>query len=200
MLCLVGAAGVAGYLGWLLWGTGLTTQHAQAELRQQFTQLIDTKNPSQAPPGLVPLPGSAFAELQIPSINVDFIVVNGVTYGDLKAGPGHYPDTANPWDPTGRVGIAGHRTTYLHPFFNLNQVNKGDPIFLRTEYGTFKYIVDRDPFAIPAAGSGVVLQQTVKPTLVLTTCNPIYSASQRLIVTATRVSGPTGTTTVPTGA
>ena len=33
---------------------------------------------------------------------------------------------------TGRVGIAGHRATYLHPFFNLDQVLPGDTIELLT--------------------------------------------------------------------
>jgi LPXTG-site transpeptidase (sortase) family protein len=62
----------------------------------------------------------------------------------------------------------------------------GDPITLRTEYGTFDYRVTR-VYVIPEAGSGVVLTQTPTPTLVLTTCNPRYSSSQRLIVTADRV-------------
>jgi hypothetical protein len=84
---------------------------------------------------------------------------------DLEKGPGHYTDTAYPWQEHGRVGIAGHRTTYLHPFFHLDRMRVGDPI-------------------------GVVLNQTVRPTLVLTTCDPPYSASNRLIVTADRVSCP----------
>ena len=91
------------------------------------------------------------------------MVVQGTEYPDLKLGPGHYPDTANPWDATGRVGIAGHRTTYLHPFFNLDKVQVGDTITLRTEYGTFTYRVNRDPFVIPETGSGVVLTRRRNP-------------------------------------
>jgi len=62
----------------------------------------------------------------------------------------------------------------------------GDEITLRTEYGTFTYSVSR-VFVVPSAGSGVVLAQTPTPTLVLTTCNPRFSSSQRLIVTADRI-------------
>jgi LPXTG-site transpeptidase (sortase) family protein len=62
----------------------------------------------------------------------------------------------------------------------------GDPITLRTEYGTFDYRVTQ-VFVVPEAGSGSVLQQTKQPTLVLTTCNPRYSSSERLIVTADRL-------------
>ena len=185
--CLMVAAGLGGYIGWLLWGTGLTTKAAQSELRPGFTQIIDTKDPAQAPPaGVEPLRASAYAELIIPRIDLDLIVVQGTDTESLKKGPGHYPDTADPWDPTGRVGIAGHRTTYLAPFYSLDSLKVLDQITLRTEYGTFEYRVTAVS-VIPEAGSGVVLTQTPNPTLVLTTCNPLYSSRERLIVTADRV-------------
>ena len=60
-------------------------------------------------------------------------------------------------------------------------------ITLRTAQGTFGYEVSR-VFVVPSAGSGRVLEQTSRPTLVLTTCNPKYSSAERLIVTARRVS------------
>jgi sortase A len=187
MGCLLFAAGVAGYIAWLLWGTGLETKAAQADLKQGFEAVVDTRTPEQAPPaGVVSLRGSAYAELVIPRIDLDMIVVQGTDTESLKKGPGHYPDTANPWDGTGRVGIAGHRTTYLAPFNHLDAMRVGDPITLRTEYGTFEYRVT-EVFVIPSEGSGVVLSQTVEPTLVLTTCHPKYSSYQRLIVTAERV-------------
>jgi LPXTG-site transpeptidase (sortase) family protein len=190
ILCLIAAAGFAGYVAWLLWGTGLTTQRAQTELRQGWAGRVNTEAPAQAP-GVVAL-GSRYGELQIPSIGFDMMVVQGTEYNDLKKGPGHYPDTADPWDGTGRVGIAGHRTTYLHPFFELDHVQAGDQITLRTEYGTYVYRVDRDPFVVPEAGSGSVLHQTTKPTLVLTTCNPKYQSYQRLIVTAVQITAAPG--------
>ncbi|MGH2721593.1 MAG: sortase [Actinomycetota bacterium] len=181
-LCLCVAAGFGGYLGWLLWGTGLETQRAQDTLRSTFEPVVETRPP---PPGepTVRLPGQAYAQIQIPAIDADFIVVQGTNYEDLKKGPGHYPDTADPWDETGRVGIAGHRTTYLHPFLALDRLKRGDEIVLRTEYGTFTYRVTKNVI-IPSAGSGRVLAQTERPTLVLTTCHPLFSSSQRLIVTA----------------
>ncbi len=182
--CLLLATGFAGYVVWLLWGTGLTTQHAQSQLRQGWQRTVNSKPPASAP-AIVAL-GSRYAEIQIPAIHIDMMVVQGTAYPDLKLGPGHYPDTANPWNATGRVGIAGHRTTYLHPFFNLDKVRKGDLITLRTQYGTFIYLVNKAPFVVPATGSGVVLAQTKQPSLVLTTCNPRYESYQRLIVTAIR--------------
>jgi LPXTG-site transpeptidase (sortase) family protein len=189
MLCLMGAAGAGGYLGWLLWGTGLETKRAQEALRADFVGIVDTRLPAEGD-DVVRLPGQAYAQIQIPSIGVDFIVVEGTDYETLKKGAGHYPSTADPWDQTGRVGIAGHRTTYLHPFSDLDKVEVGDDIVLRTEFGTFTYQVTRN-FIIPSAGSGRVLSETRQPSLVLTTCHPRFSSAERLIVTATRVDGPT---------
>jgi sortase A len=195
--CLMVGSGLAGYVGWLLWGTGLETARAQDQLRTSVSREWD--HPTPPPPGEERyLPGDAYAAIVIPSIDLDFVVVEGppdesylssAWITQLKKGPAHYPDSADPWDGTGRVGIAGHRTTYLHPFLNIDRVRPGDRIKLITKHGTFTYEVDRN-FVLPAAGSGVVLEQTEKPTLVLTTCNPKYSSAQRLIVTATQVEGP----------
>jgi sortase A len=186
MACLMLAAGIAGFIAWSLWGTGLHTAEAQDRLRTEFEQALEQPADPSTAPELVPL-GDAYAQLTIPAIDLNFMVVQGTGYEDLKDGPGHYPDTADPWDDAGRVGIAGHRTTYQAPFFDLEQLRSGDEVTLRTEYGTFAYEVDR-VFVVPSAGSGRVLVQTPKPTLVLTTCNPKYSSAERLIVTARRVS------------
>jgi sortase (surface protein transpeptidase) len=43
---------------------------------------------------------------------------------------------------------------------------------------------------LPEETAGKVLTQTKDPTLVLTTCNPRYASSQRLIVTAKLVHAP----------
>ncbi len=181
--CLLVASGIGGYVGWLLWGTGIETAHAQDRLRTGFVAQEDPGHP----PGSQPVPlGQAYAQLVIPEIGLNFMVVQGTGTERLKQGPGHYTDTADPWDDGGRVGIAGHRTTYLHPFFKLNELRPGDQVILRTEYGTFRYRIDR-VFVIPEQGSGRVLAQTEEPTLVLTTCNPVYASYERLIVTASRV-------------
>lgn len=180
------AAGLAGYVGWILWGTGLETARAQDQLRTDAWPLF--QDPTQPEEDERYLPGEAYAAIVIPSIGVDFIVVEGTDYTSLKKGPGHYPASADPWDGTGRVGVAGHRTTYLHPFLDLDQVHAGDTVELITKHGTFVYEVDRR-FVLPEAGSGVVLEQTVRPSLVLTTCHPKYSSRERLIVTATLVDG-----------
>ncbi|MGQ0668327.1 MAG: sortase [Actinomycetota bacterium] len=186
ILCLAGAVGVGGYLAWLLWGTGLTTKRHQSELRRQFEPTLGTRPAPQTPEEEpVHLPGDAVAILQIPRIDLDVVVVEGTDTESLKRGPGHYAQTAYPWQDRGRVGIAGHRTTYGHPFWSLDKLRPGDRIILQTEYGTFRYEVTRSFIIVPSNDS--VLDQTSGPTLVLTTCNPRFSAAQRLIVVAVRL-------------
>jgi sortase A len=184
IVCLVAASGIAGYVTWVLWGTGLETARAQQTLRASFERSVAEPAVDRATDRRV-LPGSALAEIVIPKIGVDFIVVEGTGVEALKKGPGHYVETAMPWEDSGRVGIAGHRTTYLHPFQDLDELGAGDDIILRTARGTFRYAVTRVRI-MPSEGSGRVLAQTRTPTLVLTTCHPEYSAAQRLIVEARR--------------
>lgn len=125
------------------------------------------------------------AILQIPRIDLDMVVVNGATTEQLKRGPAHYIGTAYPWEDRGTVGIAGHRTTYLHPFLALDQLRAGDRIRLVTPHGTFEYRVTRSLVITPS--EGWVLDQTRNPTLVLTTCTPRFSATHRLVVFADRL-------------
>ncbi len=192
MACLMGSAFFAGYVAWLLWGTGLETARAQETFRGAVVEEWEQhpRPVSQAPePGERQVPGDAYGVIQIPSVGIDYVVVEGTGYDDLKSGPGHYADTADPWDGSGRVGIAGHRTTYLAPFFDLDKVAVGDTIEILTAFGTYTYEVTAN-FVLPEETAGKVLTQTSDPTLVLTTCNPKYASSQRLIVEAELVSAP----------
>lgn len=188
VLFLLAALSIGGYLGWLLWGTGLTTSRAQSDLREGFEGSVATLDPSAGPSAdeVVKVPGRAVAILVIPRMDLDMVVVEGTGTEALKKGPGHYTQTAYPWEDGGRVGIAGHRTTYGAPFWDLDRLREGDRITLETEYGVFEYRVTRRQIILPS--EGWVLEQTKEPTLVLTTCNPRFSAAQRLVVFADRVS------------
>lgn len=191
MVLIAAALVVAGYLWWMLWGTGFETRAAQNDLRQDFANKIGTLDPADAPPRVANVPGQAVAIIRIPKIDIDYVVVEGTDTEALKKGPGHYTQTAYPWQDHGRVGIAGHRTTYLAPFWSLNELEPGDRIVLATEYGIFNYRVARSVVTPPSGllPSGVsVLHQTNDPSLVLTTCNPRFSASTRLVVMADRVN------------
>lgn len=184
--CLTAAFILAAYIAWLLWGTGIYTARRQDGLRQQLEARLAEGRPHPGEPTI--LPGRAYAVLQIPSIDLDVVIVEGTDVNALKSGPGHYRRTDDPWDPRGRVAIAGHRTTYGAPFWDLDRIRPDDPIRLITELGTFEYQVTGSRVVLPTATA--VLRPSRAPSLVLTTCSPRFSAARRLIVFADRVGGP----------
>lgn len=164
-----------------LFGTNLITDRAQRGLRNDLEQQLASPPPRE----LKPIPGQALGILRIPDINLNMAVVEGVSVEDLKKGPGRYPSTALPGH-RGNAAIAGHRTTYGKPFWALNAVEKGDPIFVRTREGSFRYEVVWQRVVTPDRSE--VLDRTRRPSLTLTTCNPRFSAAERLIIRATLVS------------
>ncbi len=125
--------------------------------------------------------GAAIGRLTIPKLGVVYDVVQGTSTGDLERGPGHYRSTGLPGQ--GRtVAIAGHRTTYLAPFRNLNQLQRGDRIALTMPYGRFTYVVQSQRIVTPEAWW--ITRNVGYERLVLSACNPLYSASQRIAVFA----------------
>jgi sortase A len=177
---------VLAYVAWLLWGTGIYTSRAQGELREEISVKIQDARSGELSARSRVLPGEALALLRIPKIDMDVVVIEGTDIRDLKKGPGHYQDTAYPWEAEGKVAIAGHRTTYGAPFWSLDKLRRGDRISVATEFGTYEYRVTRTREVVPTETA--ILQQTKKPTLVLTTCTPRFSAARRLIVFADRMS------------
>ena len=108
------------FVAYQLWGTGLSEEHAQKSLANQFqvalahtpahnNQATTTKLITSPP--LPPLPGGVIGRIQIPHIGVDKYIVEGTERDDLEKGPGHYVGSSMPGHP-GNAAIAGHRTTY----------------------------------------------------------------------------------------
>ncbi len=135
-------------------------------------------------PNIPELPenGEAVASLDIPDIGLNWTVVEGVDVEDLKKGPGHYPGTPMPGQP-GNAAIAGHRTTHGAPFFRVNELEPGDPIFVRTLQGQFEYRVTESLVVQPEEYDRVI-NLPEGDLLTLTSCHPRYSAAQRFIVHA----------------
>jgi len=200
------------FVAYQLWGTSITTRFHQEALRRQFDQELAAAGHHHTPhsqtttsvsgpttttteptrgvataPGVAPADGQPVGTIEIPAIAINFVVVQGTTTSDLELGPGHYDNSPLPGQP-GNAAIAGHRTTYLHPFFDLDKLTAGDPIYITTTQGRFEYDVSTVTVVTPS--DLAVLQPTAVPTLTLTTCNPRYSAAQRLVVQATLVTPP----------
>jgi sortase A len=125
--------------------------------------------------------GDAIGQLQIPRLGNTYNIVQGTDTASLEEGPGHYPSTALPGMGQ-TVAIAGHRTTYLAPFRFINELRPGDRIYLTMPYGKFTYVVQYQKIVLPTDIS--VINDVGYDRLVLSACNPIYSAAQRIIVFA----------------
>ena len=169
---------------------------------------LPTTTPTTTPPAAPsdPVPnGEAIAILRIPRLGIEWQVVEGVKVADLKAGPGHFRETVMPGQ-LGNSAIAGHRTTYGQPFRNIDQLEVGDLIEITTLVGTYTYAVT-DSLIVKPSDYALVIP-TVDPTvatLALVTCDPAYTARNRLIVRATlvpeassQVYAPPPTTQAPT--
>jgi sortase A len=193
------------FVAYELWGTNILEARAQDNLRRDFEGQLGseprtsstsddeptvstTTTTTTAPPPTAPIPieGDPVAIIRIPKIGLDKVVVEGTSTADLRKGPGHYAGMPLPGQ-IGNAGIAGHRTTYGAPFADLDQLLAGDVIQVETLSGTFDYTVSEPPFIVNPSQTEVLDQpdpQEPTATLTLTTCNPKYSARQRLIVKA----------------
>lgn len=163
-----------------LFGTNLITSRHQSALRDDLEQQFAAAEAGRDVE-LRPIPGQAIGIIRIPSIDLNMAFVEGVSAADLKKGPGHYAGTPLPGED-GNVGIAAHRTTYGRPFWALDKLKAGDEVFVRTVEGTFVYEVVWQKVVTP--NDHWVLGPTTHRSLTLTTCNPRFSAAERLIVRA----------------
>lgn len=125
--------------------------------------------------------GAAIGRIVIGKIGASFDVVQGTDTSSLEKGPGHYPATALPGLGL-TVAIAGHRTTYLAPFRHIDALGPGDRIVLKMPYARFTYVVQYHKIVVPTALW--VTDNVGYERLVLSACNPLYSAAQRIIVFA----------------
>ena len=132
------------FTAYQIWGTSYQESRTQSGLRSQLQQeskrtdsshalaeataldKLPTGPPDTAPRTAAPPEGEPIGDIRIPVIGLNQVVVEGTNTADLRKGPGHYTGTPLPGQG-GNAAIAGHRTTYGHPFYNLDSVKVGDP-------------------------------------------------------------------------
>ncbi len=215
---------ILGFVGFQLWGTSLETSRGQSQLTDELvselaptpaseedtldlddlTEQLAQVDPVTAPPMAPPPEGDPLGVISIPRIDLDKVIVEGVSKADLKKGPGHYPSTPLPGQP-GNSGIAGHRTTYGAPFNRIDELVPGDEITVTTVQGEFVYEViaapgqpaDGQAWYAVSPGQVEVLADMGDDRLTLTACHPKYSAKQRIVVHAL-LRGPVARATVVT--
>jgi sortase A len=136
--------------------------------------------------------GDAVGRIRIPRIGASFVVVKGTSTSALKSGPGIFPETGFPGQG-GTTAIAGHRTTYLAPFRDIDALRPGSRILLEMPYAHFTYAVTGQEVVAPTDVRAAVANVGFTR-LVLSACTPLFSAAKRLLVLARLIR------TVPAGA
>jgi len=126
--------------------------------------------------------GAAVGRILIPSLGASFVLVNGATTNALKMGPGIYSQTTFPGTPRHTTAIAGHRTTYLAPFRHVEKLRPGATIHIQMPYGNFTYAVQMTRIVLPTDIG--VIKSVGYQRLVLSACDPPFSAAKRIIIFA----------------
>jgi sortase A len=177
-----------------IYGKQMETDREQDQLAQGLEEQWEAQ--AAQGPDSEPLPGAANSRMYIPDLDLDWVVVNGVTQEDIRYSPGHYGDDdvsgGDAADPggLGNYAVAGHRTPGI--FWDLDLLENGDVIVLEDRENFYTYevvdevtvtpdqveVVDPDPFD-PENND-----DPQRRLLTLTTCAPKLNNTHRLIIHA----------------
>ncbi len=127
--------------------------------------------------------------LIVPSLDISARIYISNSLGILneKKGVVMYDNGANPL--TNRIGeniiIAGHRFQYLPPntftFFNLINIGIGKDIYIRYMNKMYLYTVEKTEI-VPSTESYILSEKYFSNTLILYTCTPLWSDTDRFVV------------------
>ncbi|MEV7418502.1 class E sortase [Streptomyces sp. NPDC089919] len=196
-LCLTVGTLIVLFVAYLLFWTGVKADRAMDDeidrLRARW-RAAPAAAPAPAPetaPDTLPA-GRAFAEIYIPRLGADWRkpVLEGTGTDVLKRGLGHYAGTAPPGG-TGNFAVAGHRRTYGDPLKDFPRLRPGDTVLVGDGRTWYTYTIRNRPLRtlpddvhvldpVPAK-SGFTAPGRY---LTLTTCDPEWGHSHRLIVWA----------------
>lgn len=130
---------------------------------------------------------SALTRLTIKKIELDAVIVNGISRKALKLGPGHMEDSPLPGS-AGNSVIAGHRDTFFH---RLDELRAGDEIAVWRQGAVYPFEVTDRRIVEPTDLSP--LQPSSSARLTLITCYPMHfvgPAPKRLVVVARLIATP----------
>ncbi|MEU9033690.1 class E sortase [Streptomyces sp. NPDC048352] len=215
-VCLTAGTLIVLFTAYVLLWTGVKADRAMEDERDRLRERwaaaapapAAAAGPAPAPSRTEPAPhpqGRAFAEMYVPRFGRDWSrpVLEGTGAEPLKKGLGHYTGSARPGGD-GNFAVAGHRRTYGDPFKDVPELRPGDTVTVRDSTGWYTYTVRAAPLRILPTETGVVDPvprrspfSTPGRYLTLTTCDPEWGHSHRLVVwaelTATRPADPAGT-------
>jgi sortase A len=133
--------------------------------------------PPEDPYAAVPV--TRLGAISIPKIGLQHDIYEGIWLTVLNHGPGHWPNSALPGQP-GNTVFPGHRTTYSHPFLNLDHLVPGDEVIFQMPDADYVYVVRETLIVVPK--DMWVVDPTATPTMTLIACHPKGSAAQRIVV------------------
>ena len=144
-LMLTAAAICALYIAWQMWWTGVQSEHNQIETRQSVSWSdpgksgnVTVAKAQQGDPPVQPqsaTEGELIAQIYIPRFGSQWQrnLVEGTDLTQLnKHGLGHYTDSQMPGQ-IGNFAFAGHRNGYGQPLGDVDKLQEGDPIIVRTQ-------------------------------------------------------------------
>lgn len=138
---------------------------------------------------LAPFDARRLALLEIPSIDLAVVVLDGSDEWTLNRGVGRIAGTAAP-GTAGNVGIAGHRDGF---FRGLGRLREGDVVRLRLPAARQASLYRVDWTRVVDPEDIWVLAATGQPSLTLVTCHPfrfVGHAPERYVVRAVAVPAP----------
>ena len=136
--------------------------------------------------GIATRKDSPLGRIEISTIGLTAIILEGTDARTLRRAVGHIPGTPLPGQQ-GNVAITGHRDTFFRPLHN---IRKDDEITLTTLSGSYRYRVDSTKVVEPEDTE--VLADSDDAVLTLVTCYPFYfvgPAPKRFIVRAHMIPG-----------
>ncbi|MEV4425553.1 class E sortase [Streptomyces sp. NPDC053792] len=195
-LCITAGALVVLFVAYLLYWTGIQADSASAaQIDTLQREWAGTPVAAAPAPARVRAPyatGKGIAVMYVPRLGRDWKwpVLEGTGPDVLKEGLGHYTRTAA-LGGTGNFAVAGHRRTHGDPFKDFPRLRPGDAIVLTDGTTWFTYRIDRGPYRTVPTDTAVVDPVPRKSGfdgpgryLTLTTCDPEWGSSHRLVVWA----------------
>lgn len=202
-LCITVGTVIVLFVVYVLFWTGVKADTVMDDeidrLERQWAQ-GDVRPTEAAAPGAPAAPpkpaayenGRAFAIMYIPRLGFTWNkpVLEGTGTGTLKKGLGHYAGTAQ-LGQKGNFSVAGHRRTYGDPFKDFPRLRPGDAVVLTDGTTWFTYRIGKGPYRTVPTDIEVIDPLPRKSGytrpgryLTLTTCEPEWGHSHRLIVWA----------------
>ncbi|MEV4784572.1 class E sortase [Streptomyces tuirus] len=197
-LCITVGSLIVLFVVYVLFWTGVKADGVMDEqidlLRKEWSKPPPPAGGSPVGPAK-PAPyaeGRPFAIMYIPRLGFTWNkpVLEGTATGTLKKGLGHYAGTAQ-LGQRGNFAVAGHRRTYGDPFKDFPELRRGDAVVLTDGVAWFTYRIDKGPYKTVPSDIEVIdpVPRTSGYTrsgryLTLTTCEPEWGHSHRLIVWA----------------